>query len=520
MRRSVAMTDALAERAGNHLIRADGQEDVCLATYTISTGAHRVTYLLHTLVLPEDGDRTVHGTASFDGRYLLRGAALAARLGHGLAMLHSHRGGRGWQSLSATDHDTERDVARVAHLYTGRPLLGMTLASGDATWSARTWSCDESVPRWAENVRVVGPKLDVSWNDDLRPPPRRTRAQPRTVSAWPASHDSIARLRVLVVGVGSVGLDVAQRLAATGITDLGAMDFDVVEELNRDRMIGATRSDARRRRRKVDVAQRQMKMASTAHRPRITRHAVSICTPEGLARALDYDVVFSCVDRPWPRAVLNAMAYADLIPVIDGGLTLEVFDDGRMRSGSWRAHTLVPGRPCLLCTRQLSQTEVQLDRQGLLDDPSYIERSGRESTSGAPNVAAYAASVSAALLAQFASLTAHPGGRGVPPPLRYLLSTHTLQALTETSGQYCPYELDTGIGDARTPLTQPESACALGVSHRRTVRRPKRRIALGTIVSWACRSLRLGGLRPTDRYSPGSRDRQHPKLAARESTSI
>ena len=94
---------------------------------------------------------------------------------------------------------------------------------------------------------------------------------------------------------------------------------------------------------------------------------MSICTPEGLAHALDYDVVISCVDRPWPRAVLNAVAYADLIPVIDGGLTLAVFPDGQMRSGSWRVHTLVPERPCMLCTRQLNPTDIQLDRQGLLN---------------------------------------------------------------------------------------------------------------------------------------------------------
>jgi hypothetical protein len=274
--------------------------------------------------------------------------------------------------------------------------------------------------------------------------------------------------------VGSVGLDVAQRLAATGITDIGVMDYDVVKELNRDRMIGATRSDSRRRRLKVDVAYRQMSRATTAQRPRFRRYPMSICTPKGLAHALDYDVIFSCVDRPWPRAILNAIAYADLIPVIDGGLTLAVFPDGHMRSGSWRAHTLVPGRPCMLCTRQLHPTDIQLDRQGLLDDPNYIEQSGREPVSGAPNVAPYSASVSAALLAQFVSLTAHPGGRGVPLPLRYLLSTHSLHALTDTTGEYCQYELDTAVGDGRTPLALPEAGQP--DSGRRRGRRPVLRL--------------------------------------------
>lgn len=206
MRYSVAMTEAVAEQARQHLLRPDGQEDVCLATYTVSTGKHRTTYLVTSLVLPGAGDRLIHGNASFTGPYLLRGAAHAANQDCGLVMLHSHPGGSGWQRLSSTDYDTELGYAHLAHQYTRGPLLGMTLAGTDDTWSARIWEPGATSPQWAEAVRVVGPMLKLSWNEDLRPPPPRTAAQVRTVSAWPAYQDSIARLRVLVVGVGSVGL--------------------------------------------------------------------------------------------------------------------------------------------------------------------------------------------------------------------------------------------------------------------------------------------------------------------------
>lgn len=480
MRYSVAMTETIAEQAQRHLLRRDGQEDVCLATYTVSTARCRTTMLLHSLVLPESDDRTVHGNAAFTSGYIFRGAAQAAEAGHGLVMLHSHPGGSGWQLLSRTDDDTEQGAAQIAAEYTGHPLLGLTLA-GDGTWSARVWRRESTSPVWAETVRVVGPKLQVSWNDDLRTPPPATASQVRTIAAWGATlQAAIARLRVLVVGVGSVGLDVAQRLAATGISDIGVMDPDIVKELNLDRMIGATRADAGRERLKVDVALRLMLAARTAKHPQFKRFPISICTPEGLSQALDYDVIFSCVDRPWPRAVLNSIAYADLIPVVDGGLLLETFSDGTMRSGSWRAHTLVPGRPCMLCTGQLDLTDLQLDRQGLLDDPSYIEQSGREPSSGAPNIAAYSASVSAALLAQFVSLTAHPGRQGVPQPLRYVLTVHDLHRLHDTSGEHCPYESITASGDGRVPLTAPGSAESMP---------PRRRPRLESRLAAALRSL-------------------------------
>ncbi len=148
-------------------------------------------------------------------------------------------------------------------------------------------------------MRSVAPVLSVTWNDELRAVPCVTASQERTVSSWgERAQGSISRLRVLVVGGGSVGLDVAQRLAATGLLTVGVMDFDAVETRNLDRMIGATRLDAALERSKVDVAARLMRSAATATRMDIRRHEVSITDPEGVHIALDYDVVFSCVDGP------------------------------------------------------------------------------------------------------------------------------------------------------------------------------------------------------------------------------
>lgn len=485
MRRyAVAMTGEVHTAMRQHLIRGDGQEDVLAATYSLSTGTTRTTAVLRSVIPPAEGERLLHGTASFTSAYVLRAAATARDRGEGLVLLHSHPAGHGWQGLSSTDHNTEADYERVARAYTRMPMVGMTLA-GDDGWSARFWF-DRSGPTWAESVRRVTDKLTVSWNNQLRLAPQATHFQRRTVSAWgDRTQASIARLRVLVVGVGSVGLDVAQRLAATGLIEVGVMDFDIIEDHNLDRMIGATRVDAALGRAKTDVAGRLMTSAATAHRFQPVLHELSITDPSGLAVALDYDVIFSCVDRPWPRAVLNLTAYADLIPVIDGGIALDTFADGRLRSGVWRAHTLVPGRPCMVCLGQLDLGEVTLDQQGLLDDPTYIAQAGRQAPAN-QNVAALSASVSAALLAQFVSLVTHPGGRGVPPPLRYLLAPHQLEHSTAVSGRYCSYESETGTGDRRPLLTQQQdNRCAVAVRDPRHERRRRRIVRLVEAVEHA-----------------------------------
>ena len=161
------------------------------------------------------------------------------------------------------------------------------------------------------------------------------------MSAWGEKcQQDLARKKTLVVGAGSVGMDVILRLASAGIGNLTVMDFDVVEEHNLDRLIGAARRDVRLRRNKAHVADREARRAATATEFNLEVSDLSICEPDGLRLALDHDLIISCVDKPWPRAVMNALSYSDLIPVIDGGIGIDTFDDGTMRNATWRSHVI------------------------------------------------------------------------------------------------------------------------------------------------------------------------------------
>ena len=455
---SAAMTDTTEQALGGLLVRNDGQEDLCLAVYRPSTGPTRTTALIVSVIPPEPGDRHVHGNATVTADYILRGAEIARQHGGGLVLLHSHPRACLWQPMSGPDRDAESSYANLVREVTGLPFVGMTLATGDATWSARHWNLGTGRNvdcTHAANVRVVGSRLAVSWNDTLTPPPEPTRRQTRTISAWgDRCQADLARRRVLVVGAGSVGLDVVVRLAASGLSRITVMDFDIVEEHNLDRLIGATPRDARLLRPKIHVARRCAVAAATADNPAIEVSDLSVCEPEGLRVALDHDLIFCCVDRPWPRAVLNSLAYTDLIPVIDGGIAIDTRDDATMVNATWRTHVIRPGRPCMSCNRQLDLAQVVPDKQGLLDDPSYIAGAGNSAMAPpAQNVAPLSASVSASLLTQYVSLSAAPAGIGDPGPLQYSLNTHFLDHRDDRTRQHCQIESDEAAGDNRLDLT-------------------------------------------------------------------
>lgn len=413
---STAMTEALHQQAKDHLLRRDRQEDICFAIWYPSEGTSRTTALLHRLILPEEGDRNVHGNASFEPQFFQRAMEEAAKAGGGLALLHSHPFGEGWQGMSPDDIVAEEGHAAATFGATGLPLVGLTLA-GDEHWSARFW------PRVARKkyerrgcglARVVGQRLTMTYMDKLIPKPSATAQQRRTVSAWGEQvQGDMVRLRVGVVGLGSVGGMIAESLARTGFTDVVLIDFDHIEKHNLDRLIYATESDIGCL--KADVLADAMKAHATAANLKVRKVPKAVYEEEGFRAALDCDVLFACVDRPWGREVLNLIAYAHLIPVVDGGIAVRVNRSGRLAAADWRAHTATLERPCLLCLGQYDGGHAQMEREGRLDDPTYIQGLPKDHILRAgENVFAFSMACASLQMMQMLSLVIAPLGQSNP----------------------------------------------------------------------------------------------------------
>ena len=369
---SVAMTAQDDRILGEHLHKERRQEDLAFAYWRPSRGARRFSAIITKLLLPREEDRSLHGNVSFKPEYLRR---VLSELpdGCGIAFLHGHPV-PGWQGMSDDDIVAERDrLAGPVAGRTGLPLLGMTRGT-DGAWSARLWVREAPRSyrrRWARSARVVGSALNVTYNP-AEPPAQTTDSQVATESVWgKAAQERLVRTSVGVVGLGSVGSLVAEALSRVGLRDLTYIDFDAVEPRNLDRTLGASRRDIGHP--KVSIAARTSSQSATARRISLREVPHDVLTPEGLSAALDCDVLVCCVDRPWPRHLLNSLAYSHLIPVIDGGIFAAVKPDGTPLHVTWRIHTVGPEHACMVCVGNLRRSDIALDREGKLDDPDYIK---------------------------------------------------------------------------------------------------------------------------------------------------
>lgn len=402
---SVAFTENIDAELSNHMKDPD-EEDLVFALWVPSKGSKRFTAIITKVILPEEGDRNRHGNASFNSQYVHRMLGLAKE-GVGIAFIHSHIG-PGWQGMSDDDIHAEQVVlAGPIAGWTGLPLVGLTRGT-DGSWSARFWLKEDARNYkrfWADTVRVVGKRLRTTFHPNLLYM-EHNESQVATQSVWGKENQFIvANTHVGIVGLGSVGSIVAECLSRIGVSKLTLIDHEKIETRNLDRTLGTTIEDAKNHTPKVKVSERLTQTTHTSEKFHVNPLEENLLSEKGLKAALDCDVIFSCVDRPYPRHTLNALSYSHLIPVVDGGIIAKTMNDLPIHV-DWRIHTVGPERQCLVCLGALKHEEISLDREGKLDDPTYIKNlnGAFDHLTSRQNVIAFSMSLAAHEVLQFVGL--------------------------------------------------------------------------------------------------------------------
>ena len=250
----------------------------------------------------------------------------------------------------------------------------MTIGS-DGYWSARFWRKvgDKIVGTWCRKVRVPATNIyRICWKPTALKELRNSDLKRRTIDTWGiGAQRNIESLRIGIVGIGSVGALVAETLARMGVTEITMIDPDVIEFHNLDRLLYGTRASVGEF--KVARAEAEIRRHSTASELQVRSLRCGVEHENAYQEALDCDLILSCVDRPVARDVLNYVAIAHLIPVIEGGIAVDTDPETLdFVSARWRSHLVVPGRACIRCTGQYTSSDVLQELDGSLDDPSYI----------------------------------------------------------------------------------------------------------------------------------------------------
>jgi molybdopterin/thiamine biosynthesis adenylyltransferase len=129
--------------------------------------------------------------------------------------------------------------------------------------------------------------------------------------------DRISHCRVLMIGAGAIGNEVAKDLALSGFRDISIVDMDHVVRSNLNRCVFFSPEDARKGRMKAEV----VADGASALSPNLKCKAMVgriQDQPSGIFSRRD--IVLGCLDNIEARIHANAHAYSAGKPYIDGGM--------------------------------------------------------------------------------------------------------------------------------------------------------------------------------------------------------
>lgn len=158
--------------------------------------------------------------------------------------------------------------------------------------------------------------------------------------------NTVSRARVLMVGAGAIGNEVAKNLVLSGFRDITVVDMDGVVNSNLARCLFFSEKEAANGGLKAEiVANGMMALGPGIKVTAITKKIQD--QGDGFVR--NFDVVLGCLDNVLARLYLNAQCYYNAIPYVDGAM------DG-LRG---KVQVVIPPEtPCLECGMNSSHGRI------------------------------------------------------------------------------------------------------------------------------------------------------------------
>ncbi|HJV72727.1 MAG TPA: ThiF family adenylyltransferase [Noviherbaspirillum sp.] len=341
----------------SHLFPGDGDEHgaVLLAGMSIVDG--RITLLVREVHLAREGVDYVAGsvgyralTPKFIHRMITR--ARDERLVY--LAVHNHASDEhvDFSRIDLASH--ARGYPALLQIARGMPVGALVL--GKNSIEADLWLPD-SVRLRLDHAVVVGNTIRK-----LRPAPLERSLTHQEVydrqTRWfgKAGQAELAQTRVGIIGLGGIGSLIAELLARLGVGGFHLIDGDQVEDSNLSRIVGATAEDAKKKRLKVDVAERVIRTANPhAH---VKKFADDVVKAPIAAALAECDYLFLAADSMRARLICNAMVHQHLIPAVQVGAKVRADEAGTLLEVMSANRPIRPGRGCLWCNQLIDPTQL------------------------------------------------------------------------------------------------------------------------------------------------------------------
>lgn len=348
----------------------DGQELYAEETGCILLVGHnqhpeRESLLVAEVLEPISGELSdqARGGLTFSSSYLRR-ALLRVRERElaGFITVHTHPHSDNYVRFSKYDDDQDPQLMRNLYELQPNGMFG-SMVLGKRSMAARVWLPGEQMNHhMLDECVVVGERLvylPLTGVPAPEPPSASEIFDRGTVLTGTGALARLSRMTVGVVGTSGTGSLMVELLARAGAGELVLFEFDLLEEVNLNRILHSRVQDAQQRRNKAQRLAEALEASGLPTRVRVMPIGDITCS-EAAQELRQCEILFGCVDRDWPRLILSQMANQYLLPFIDLGTEIGV-GNGVIQSVDSRVSYVAPNRPCLLCSGIITTEQLRLE---------------------------------------------------------------------------------------------------------------------------------------------------------------
>lgn len=383
MQYKVCISGEMLKELYQHLFPGDGKEAVAVALCGRASSNAIVKLTVHKLILIphseciREGDlikwRTERIVPLFE-------AAMSKNMA--IVKIHSHPGG--YDQFSSTDDASDLDLFESVFGWTdtdhvhaslimlpNREIFGRVISKNSQFTSI-------------EQILVAGDQIEIFKRNATQyqelPETKRNRQL-----FGEGTILKLKQLSVAVVGCSGTGSPVVEQLVRLGVGKIILVDPDRVERKNLNRILNTKKSDADRKRYKVDVLKDAIESFGFGTNVKVFANNL-YDSKEALNEVACSDVLFGCLDSVDGRHLLNHISSFYLLPYFDLGVKLVSDGRGGIDQIAATVHYIQPGRSSLR-TRGVYNEEdlraagtyrVDPERYGELKKEGYIANVNEE----------------------------------------------------------------------------------------------------------------------------------------------